>query len=91
MGGPSLAGGHSGIKTIGQTTALIAEAGLAKSDLKDDKSGSTNFPFANFKALATVGEVDAKTGEALTGYPAGQAAWLHDENTIRKDSPPRRG
>jgi len=46
-------------------------------------SGNTNFPFASFKALATVGEVDAKTGMALTGYPDGQAAWLADENTIR--------
>lgn len=76
------ADGH-GKKTIGQTTALIAEAGLAITELKDGVSGNTNFPFASFKALATVGEVDAKTGMALTGYPDGQAAWLADENTIR--------
>ena len=76
------AGGH-GAKTIGQTTALIAEAGLATTELKDGESANTNFPYANFKALATVGEVDAETGMALTGYPDGQAAWLADENTVR--------
>jgi hypothetical protein len=76
------AGGHGG-KTIGQTTALIPEAGLPTSALADGESGNTNFPFADFKALATVGEVDAETGMALTGYPDGQAAWLADENTVR--------
>ena len=76
------AGGH-GAKTIGQTTALIAEAGLATTELKDGESANTNFPYANFKALATVGEVDAETGMALTGYPDGQAAWLADESTVR--------
>ena len=76
------AGGHSA-KTIGQTTALIPEAGLAKSELKDGESANTNFPYANFKALATVGEVDADTGMALTGYPDGQAAWLADNDTVR--------
>lgn len=76
------AGGHSP-KTIGQTTALIAEAGLATTELKDGQSANTNFPFADFKAIATVGEVDAETGLALTGYPDGQAAWLADEDTIQ--------
>ena len=81
-GGLAVAGGHA-TKTIGQTTALIAEAGLATAPLQDGKSGNTNFPFAKFKALATVGEVDAENGLALTGYPDGQAAWLADENTVR--------
>jgi len=76
------ADGH-GEKTIGETTALIPEAGLATTELKDGQSGNTDFPFANFKALATVGEVDAETGMALTGYPDGQAAWLADETTVR--------
>lgn len=78
----AFADGHS-MKTIGQTTALIAEAGLATTDLVDGESGNTNFPFADFKALATVGEVDAETGLGLTGYPDGQAAWLTDEDTVR--------
>ena len=78
----AFAGGHGG-KTIGQTTALIAEAGLPTAEVKDGESANTNFPFARFKALATVGEVDADTGMALTGYPDGQAAWLADENTVR--------
>lgn len=78
----AFAGGH-GAKTIGQTTALIPEAGLATTELKDGESANTNFPFAQFKALATIGEVDAQTGMALTGYPDGHAAWLLDENTVR--------
>ena len=71
--------------TIGQTTALIPEAGSAvKSEwIIDGKSGNTNFPYAEFKALATVGEVDSKSGRALTGYPDGNAAWLKDNETVR--------
>ena len=64
---------------IGETTALIAEAGLPKGG----EVSNTNFPHGDFKALATVGEVDAETGMALTGYPDGQAAWLADEDTVR--------
>ena len=63
--------------TIGEVTALIAEASTAyePSELQDGKSGDTNFPFIdNMKAIVTVGEVDKMTGKALTGYPDGQAA-----------------
>jgi len=79
------AGGHEKM-TIGQVTALIAEASTADepSELQDGKSGDTNFPFiGNMKAIATVGEVDKMTGKALTGYPDGQAAWLQDDDTVR--------
>ena len=79
----ALAGGHSAPKTIGSTKALIPEAGLATSELKDGESGNTNFPFAAFKAIATVGEVDAISGLPLTGYPDGQAAMLADDETVR--------
>ena len=86
----ALAAGHGSQKVIGQTTALIAEAGLptlvntqSERDLKDGESANTDFPFAEFKAIATVGEVDAKSGLALTGYPDGQAAWLADDETVR--------
>ena len=87
----ALAAGHGSQKVIGQTTALIAEADLptvmdaasSTSALKDGESANTNFPFAEFKAIATVGEVDATSGLALTGYPDGQAAWLADDNTVR--------
>ena len=65
--------------TIGETTALIPEAGLPKGN----EVSNINFPHGDFKALATVGEVDAETGMALTGYPDGQAAWLADEDTVR--------
>ena len=58
--GTAQAGGHSA-KHIGETTALIPEAGLATTDLKDGQSGNTNFPFADFKAIATVGERLPKT------------------------------
>jgi hypothetical protein len=76
---------HSGLeaKTIGETTALIPEAGLAKSPIADGQSGNTNFQFGDFRAIATVGEVDPNTGMALTGYPDGNAAWLSDNDTIR--------
>ena len=59
--------------TIGQTTALIPEAGSAVQPewLNDGQSGNTNFPYSSYKALATVGEVDAKTKQGLTGYPDG--------------------
>ena len=71
--------------TIGETTALIPEAGSAVREewILDGQSGNINYPYAEFKALATVGEVDSVTGEALTGYPDGNAAWLHDDDTVR--------
>jgi Ca2+-binding RTX toxin-like protein len=73
------------IKTIGQTTALIPEASTADdpSELLDGQSGDTDFPYAHFKPIATVGEVDPVTNEALTGYPDGNAAWLKDDSTVR--------
>ena len=73
------------IKKIGEITALVAEASTANdpSELLDGKSGDTAFPYANFKALATVGEVDPITNKALTGYPDGNAAWLKDNDTVR--------
>jgi len=73
------------IKTIGQVTALIPEASTANdpSELLDGKSGDIDFPYAKFKALATVGEVDPVTNMALTGWPDGNAAWLKDNATVR--------
>ncbi len=70
---------------IGETTALIPQAGSsnAPEHLQDGGSGDTDFPFGNFKTLATVGERDPENGHVLTGYPDGHAAWLHDEDTIR--------
>ncbi|MEL6929224.1 MAG: esterase-like activity of phytase family protein, partial [Cyanobacteria bacterium J06600_6] len=71
--------------TIGETTALVPQAGSSyePEDLQDGESGNTDFPYGNFKALATVGEIDPTNGLALTGYPDGQAAWLLDEDTVR--------
>lgn len=74
------------MKRIGEVTALIAEASTADEpgELIDGQSGDTAFPFLGaMKALATLGEVDAATGQALTGHPDGHAAWLADEDTVR--------
>ena len=72
--------------TIGETTALVAEASTPGDgfEIVDGESADTDFPFlGGMKALATVGEVDAETGMALTGWPDGNAAWLRDEETVR--------
>jgi hypothetical protein len=73
------------LKTIGQVAALIPEASTADEakERLDGRSGDTDFPYAKFKAIATVGEIDSVTGKALTGYPDGNAAWLKDDNTVR--------
>ncbi|MEL6939723.1 MAG: calcium-binding protein [Cyanobacteria bacterium J06598_1] len=70
---------------IGETTALIPQAGASykPEDLQDGGSGNTNFPYGDFKVLASVGEQDPNNGHVLTGYPDGQAAWLADDDTVR--------
>ena len=71
---------------IGEVTALIGSASTSDdpSELLDGQSGDINFPYiGRMKAIATVGEVDPNSGDVLTGYPDGQAAWLADENTVR--------
>lgn len=71
--------------SIGETTALIPQAGIsyAPENLQDGGSGNTDFPYSDFKPLATVGEIDPASGHVLTGYPDGQAAWLQDDDTVR--------
>lgn len=83
--GPAGEAGYQGPAIIGETTALIPQAGSSYDGehLLDGGSGDTDFPYGSFKALATVGEIDVKNGLALTGYPDGQAAWLADEDTVR--------
>ena len=70
---------------IGETTALIPQSGSSyqPEDLQPGQSGATDFPYGDFKAIATVGEIDPANGHVLTGYPDGQAAWLTDEDTVR--------
>jgi hypothetical protein len=74
-------------RSVGEVTALIAEASTADEAAEhsvDGQGGDTDFPYIGaIKALATVGEVDAETGKALTGYPDGHAAWLVDDDTVR--------
>lgn len=60
------ADGHA-VKSIGKTTALIPEAGLANGALKNGESGNVNFPFAQFKALATVRVVYQSESYATMG------------------------
>ena len=74
------------LETIGEVTALIAEASTSGegTEFVDGQGGDTAFPFIGaMKALATVGELDPASGAALTGYPDGHAAWLADEDTVR--------
>ncbi|MEO1732569.1 MAG: calcium-binding protein [Pseudomonadota bacterium] len=81
-----VADGHGSMVKIGETTALVAEASTAGDgfEIADGQSADTDFPYvSHMKALATVGEVDAVTGKALTGWPDGNAAWLLDEDTVR--------
>jgi len=70
---------------IGETTALIPQAGTSTKPehLQDGGSGDTDFPYGDFKPLATVGEIDPNNGLVMTGYPDGHAAWLLDEDTVR--------
>ncbi|MEL6679271.1 MAG: calcium-binding protein [Pseudomonadota bacterium] len=82
----AVADGHASLVKIGETTALVAEASTADdpAELVNGQSADTDFPYiSRMKALATVGEVDATTGDALTGWPDGHAAWLTDEDTVR--------
>ena len=62
---PAIAGGHSSQKAIGEASALILEAGLATSPLKDGEGANTNFPFENFKAIARVGKKELATNRTL--------------------------
>lgn len=75
------------VHNIGEVTALIPEASTADEPAEhsvDGQGGDTDFPYISaMKPLATVGEVDAETGKALTGYPDGHTAWLVDEDTVR--------
>jgi hypothetical protein len=74
------------LKRIGENRATIAEASVADEteELIDGVSGDTDFAYvARLKAIATVGEFDPVTGQTLTGYPDGNAAWLVDHETVR--------
>lgn len=74
------------LKRIGENRATIAEASVADEpgEMIDGVSGDTDFAFlAALKAIATVGEYDPVTGQTLTGYPDGNAAWLADNETVR--------
>ncbi|MBN2629683.1 MAG: hypothetical protein JXR75_03970 [Rhodobacteraceae bacterium] len=87
LGSTALVGWSGEKLTIGEVTALVAEASTAddaSENSVDGASGDTAFPFISaIKPLATVGEIDATTGMALTGYPDGNAAWLADNDTVR--------
>jgi len=83
---------------VGKTTALIPEATDAKysavdsdgvptgivdeSLLKDGGNGDVDFPFGDFKAIATVGEYHSDN-QVVVGVPDGMGAYLVDATTIR--------
>ena len=77
---------HADLIKIGETVALVPEASTPGDgfEIVDGESADTDFPFiSRMKPLATVGEVDAESGMALTGWPDGNAGWLLDEDTVR--------
>lgn len=77
--------------TVGSITALIPEAsdasvGDTSAVVEDGKSGDTDFPHGNIKAIATVGErsvCPGSRGEKITGTPDGLGAYLVDDDTVR--------
>ena len=74
------------LKPLGHHTALIAEAGDARSHtsfLVDGASGDTDFPHGNLKAICTVGEYDKTSGYMPVGVPDGMGAMLKDADTVR--------
>lgn len=76
--------------TVGSITDMLAEAADASATdapVENGKSGDTDFPFANVKVLATMGERNACNGpykgNKLNGVPDGVGAYLYDDATIR--------
>jgi len=75
--------------TIGSITALIpeaADAAISGANVADGESGDTDFPFGNFKPLATVGEFSqckGTRGEMIVGVPDGIGSYLVDRQTLR--------
>lgn len=73
-------------KPIGGHSARLPEASdsLGNSSLRQDGAdGDVDFQFGNLKPIATVGEVDYKTGMVLAGVPDGMGAMLADDDTVR--------
>jgi len=63
--------------------AEASDASITGAEVKDGKSGDTDFPFGNLKTLFTVGEYSTQTGQMLTGVPDGMGAYLVDDDTAR--------
>ena len=74
---------------LGAITDLIAESSDAArtgAPVADGKSGDTNFPYGDIKAIMTVGEINMcpeNTGEAYVGVPDGMGSYLVDDETVR--------
>jgi len=76
----------SPLMPIGEIKARIPEASDAGANvayLKDGADGDVNFQFNNLKPIATVGEVDYKSGMMIVGVPDGLGAMLADDTTVR--------
>jgi len=71
---------------VGWRHAPICEASDAGSNaslLRDGEAGNLNFPHGRLKVLATVGEINERTGAMLTGVPDGNGAYLLNNKTVR--------
>lgn len=74
---------------LGSIKARIPEAGdaSAMADIseytRDGEDGDANFAFGDMKPIATIGEVDKKTGMMLVGVPDGLGATLVDDGAVR--------
>lgn len=85
-GNATLAEEAAVLRPIGEHRARIAEAsdaGDTAAYLMDGADGDVAFQFNNLKVLATVGEVDYKTGMMIVGVPDGLGAMLADDETVR--------
>lgn len=74
------------MKPVGHRSAPICEASDARGDaalMVDGQPGNVNFPHGDLKVLATVGEVNPRTGAMLTGVPDGNGVYLRSDDVVR--------
>lgn len=75
--------------SVGSTTDLVVEASdaaVSGATIEDGKSGDTEFPHGNIKAIATCGERNVCSdnyGFKIAGPPDGVGAYLSDDQTLR--------
>eukprot|EP00429_Kryptoperidinium_foliaceum_P046422 CAMPEP_0176105052 /NCGR_PEP_ID=MMETSP0120_2-20121206/52715_1 /TAXON_ID=160619 /ORGANISM="Kryptoperidinium foliaceum, Strain CCMP 1326" /LENGTH=759 /DNA_ID=CAMNT_0017439163 /DNA_START=525 /DNA_END=2802 /DNA_ORIENTATION=+ len=83
---PALCADMQHLKPVGHRSSQICEAsdaGSTASLLVDGSPGNISFPHGMLKVLATVGEVNPRTGAMLTGVPDGNGAYLKSAEVVR--------